>query len=113
MSVHTNTICAVVANTLHKLGRDVVSPADVDSALIEAGIDTVGGRKAYTKGNGFLTGGGYLIRCIGGWNLTPEAQTNVVITATVTPGMAAGRVFKQIAKATIQYKGIIELKMEA
>ena len=112
MSAYINTVCARVTNTLSRLNKELLTAEDVKDALSAEGIVSIDGRRKYTAGDGYLSEGGWLKRCIGGWVLPPEAETAGVIIIKVTPGMATGQVFKKVSKALEPFRGFTEMRME-
>ena len=112
MSTYTNTVCARATNALVRLNKELLTTTDVAVALSNAGIDSIDGMRNYTSDKGYLTKGRYLIRVVGGWVLSDEAKTTGRIVIKVTPGMATGRVYNQVVKATKQLEGFVEIQME-
>jgi len=112
MSAYINTVCARVTNTLVRLNKDVLTVDDVETALRIAGIDSTDGRRNYTKEKGYLSSGGWLIRCIGGWTLTDESKETCVITIKITPGLATAQVLKQLLKTLKPFEGFTKVELE-
>lgn len=110
MSAYINTVCARVTNTLLRLNKEVLANSDVIEALKDAGIVSRIGVMNYTKT--YLIDGGYLIRCIGGWTIAPDACTTTTISIKVTPGLIVDRVHQQVTKAARQFEGIAEIRIE-
>ncbi len=110
MSAYIGTVCAKVTNTLLKLDKEMIENADIIEALKDAGIVSRIGIMNYTKT--YLIDGGYLVRCIGGWTIAPDARTTATINIKVTPGIIVDRVHQQVAKAARQFEGIAEIRIE-
>jgi len=113
MSIYTNTVCAGVVNTLARLNKEILTTDDIRAALKRAGVGSKGGMKNYTDDDGYLTEGGWLTRCIGGWVIPVGVVPTRTITIKVMPGKAAGQVFSSVSKALGTFKGFTVMEMEA
>lgn len=96
-----------IINTLR--GKDLISPAELEEALADAGIESPAGVIGYVDKLETL---GYLVRVSGGWELSEESKETGVITIKVIPKQNLGEVARGLGTVLPQFGKITTMEVE-